>query len=96
MKHSRPSSPDPAKIDCGGCHGCCHQLVIVLPDDAPPPGGWRLDAARTPLPVLERRADGSCVYLDPLGLDCFARIPVPPNREAIQARLTPRPLAPKF
>jgi len=70
MKHSRPSSSGPARIDCGGCHGCCHQLVIVLPDEAPPPGGWRLDAARAPLPVLERRAEGSCVYLDPLGLGC--------------------------
>jgi Fe-S-cluster containining protein len=49
-----------AQIDCGTCHGCCHQTVVITPQDGE---GWDLDPTAS-APTLRRREDGSCVYLD--------------------------------
>jgi Fe-S-cluster containining protein len=54
-----------AAIDCGSCHGCCHQIVLIMPSDKPPPAGWRLDVG-APMSILERKPSGACTYLDPM------------------------------
>jgi len=71
------SSKDEVKIDCGACHGCCHQLVSLEPEDMVRSDiRWALDPVFDN-PVLKRRPDGACVYLDNLfGCTIYDRRPV--------------------
>ena len=62
-----------ATLDCGTCHGCCHQWVMIQPDDDT--SGLILDHSM-PFPALARRKDGACVHLDPLlGCTVYERRP---------------------
>jgi Putative zinc- or iron-chelating domain len=55
-----PEEPPPARsVDCGQCRACCHMAVFIGPWDDP--AAYRLQPGTT---ILERRADGACVYLD--------------------------------
>lgn len=61
------------KVDCGACRGCCSQIVVLTPNDLQR-GPWKI-AEGTDL-ILERRADGGCVYLDGmLGCTVYERRP---------------------
>jgi Fe-S-cluster containining protein len=58
------------KVDCGPCRACCYQAVILTKQDGAGPtdnSTWNLDlalSAATKHKVLQRKADGSCYYLD--------------------------------
>lgn len=64
-------------IECGSCHACCHQLVALGPDDLARRPSWQTEGALPDgRPLLKRRPDGSCVYLDPLiGCSIYANRP---------------------
>jgi hypothetical protein len=62
-----------ARVDCGDCHACCqNQVVVLLPVDDATCGGWRLDG---PHKVMQRRPNGDCVHLGPDGCQIHGRHP---------------------
>lgn len=63
-----------ARVDCGNCHACCqNQVVVLLPGDDTTCGGWRLDG---PCMVLKQRANGDCIHLGPSGCQIHGRHPL--------------------
>lgn len=53
----------PASVPCGSCRACCKQDVIALaPTDTHEK--WHLESGRR---VLDRKANGECVYLTDQG-----------------------------
>ena len=60
-------------IKCGGCTACCkHDRVLLSPQDDPGTYHWHLEAGT---PVLDRKDDGSCVYLGPTGCGIHGQAP---------------------
>jgi hypothetical protein len=63
-----------AKVDCGDCHACCqNQMVVLLPGDDATCGGWKLDG---PHKVMRQRENGDCVHLGPSGCQIHGRHPL--------------------
>lgn len=54
-----------ASVPCNGCTACCkHDRVFLGPKDNPKAYRWHVEDGYA---VLDRTADGSCVYLTPTG-----------------------------
>ncbi len=52
-------------VPCNGCTACCkHDRVFLGPKDNPKAYRWHVEDGYA---VLDRTADGSCVYLTPTG-----------------------------
>ena len=64
-------------IKCGGCTACCKQDTIVLgPDDLLTKYKWHSEYfAGQVRKVLDRKEDGSCVYLTPTGCGIYGEAP---------------------
>lgn len=54
----------PADVPCGSCRACCTHDVIRLRDDELERFAWHREG---PYYVLDRKADGSCIYLTERG-----------------------------
>jgi hypothetical protein len=62
-----------ARVPCGTCRACCHHQTIVLSKDEDP-AAYDCDPGT---PILKRRADGACIYLDDaVGCTVYARRPM--------------------
>lgn len=78
---ARPwANADPKKItkvDCTGCHACCHSIVWLTENDNP--ARYMTNEMITDdggiIQVLMRRPDGSCIYLGPKGCTIYEHHP---------------------
>ena len=75
--NSEASPPRQAEIsdeivDCGSCSACCHQVVMVMPDEDMSGLFVRQLGSFT---FLRRRVDGSCVHLVDGKCSIWARRP---------------------
>lgn len=65
------------KINCGTCHACCHQVVMLTENDDP--FKYRTDSIVTEkgdrIRLLKRNEDGSCTYLGPDGCTIYGEHP---------------------
>jgi len=63
-----------ASVDCGDCHACCqNQIVVLLPGDDTTRGDWKPEG---PCMVLKQRVNGDCVHLGPSGCKIHGRHPL--------------------
>lgn len=75
--NSTPPTPmrvPEARVDCGACRACCHQAVVLADEEV----GYEVETIATaqgPFRFLQRRPDGSCVYLTPAGCGIHANRP---------------------
>jgi hypothetical protein len=62
-----------ARVDCGDCHACCqNQVVVLFPGDDTACGGWKIEGAHK---VMQQRANGDCVHLGAAGCQIHGRHP---------------------
>lgn len=63
----------PASVPCNGCTACCkHDRVFLGPRDDPKAYRWHVEHGYA---VLDRQADGSCVYLSANGCSIHDKAP---------------------
>ncbi|MDP3139798.1 MAG: YkgJ family cysteine cluster protein [Burkholderiaceae bacterium] len=90
------------QVHCNGCTACCkHDRVFLGPKDDPKAYRWHVEGAYA---VLDRKADGSCVYLTDAGCGIYGKAPdicqrmdcrelvqmTPPDRQAIRIQQNPQ------
>lgn len=62
-----------ADVPCGDCRACCrHDRVMLGREDDPRSYRWHLEGGHA---VLDRNADGTCVYLGERGCTIHHRAP---------------------
>lgn len=79
-------------VPCAGCTACCRNDRVMLgPDDDPGAYEWHEEDG---FAVLDRRADGACVYLDESGCSIRDRRPEICRRMdcRVLVALTPQPV----
>lgn len=89
-------------LQCNGCTACCwHDRVVLGPRDDPAAYRWHVEDGYA---VLDRRADGACVYLGDAGcsihgaapeickrMDCRALVRVTPQeQQTVRAAANPQ------
>ncbi len=64
----------PADVPCNGCTACCsHDRVVLGPDDDPRAFRWHVEDGYA---VVDRRANGDCIYLSPAGCSIHGAAPM--------------------
>lgn len=64
---------EPSTVPCNGCTACCiHDHVILGPKDNPKDFQFHVEDGYA---VLDRKPDGSCIYLTPTGCGIHGRAP---------------------
>ncbi len=63
-----------SSVPCGFCRACCtHDRVVLGPADDPKAFRWHVEDGYA---VLDRQADGACVYLTAEGCGIHERAPL--------------------
>lgn len=63
----------PSDVPCGECRACCsHDRVLLGPRDDPGAFLWHQEGGYA---VLDRKANGECIYLTPAGCGIHGRAP---------------------
>jgi hypothetical protein len=64
-------------VPCGPCHLCCKLMTPVLPRDDPSQYQTAMcyTPGKVPYLVLDRHANGDCIYLGPDGCTIWHRAP---------------------
>lgn len=66
-------------VPCGDCHLCCKLMTPILPDKGDDPAQYQTAMCHTPgkapYMILDRHANGDCVYLGADGCTIWDRAP---------------------